>query len=75
MGFLAQGGWIMKQLWFSFFLAWVVKTAALRYGGGRTYKKARVVFIGIIVGLLVVGGFWLIIDSITGMRGNRIRIY
>ncbi len=75
LGFLAQGGWIMRQLWFSFFLAWAVKTAVLRYGGGRTYKKARVFFIGIIVGLLVVGGFWLIIDSITGMHGNRIRIY
>ncbi|MCH7707991.1 MAG: hypothetical protein IH884_05845 [Myxococcales bacterium] len=27
------------------------------------------------LGLLVVGGLWLIVDSITGMRGNRIRIY
>ena len=75
LGFLAQGGWIMRQLWFSFFLAWLVKTAVLRYGGGGAYKKARVFFIGIIVGLLVVGGLWLIVDSITGMRGNRIRIY
>jgi len=75
LGFLAQGGWIMEQLWFSFFLAWLVKIVVLRYGGGRVYKKARVVFIGIIVGLLVVGGLWLIIDSTTGMRGNRIRIY
>jgi len=75
LGFLAQGGWIMRQLWFSFFLAWAVKTAVLRYGGGRVYKKARVFFVGIIVGLLVVGGLWLIIDSVTGMRGNRIRIY
>ncbi|MDP6595162.1 MAG: hypothetical protein QGI86_04585 [Candidatus Poribacteria bacterium] len=75
LGFLAQGGWIMRQLWFSFLLAWLVKTAVLRYGGGGGYKKARVFFIGIIVGLLVVGGLWLIIDSTTGMRGNRIRIY
>jgi len=75
LGFLAQGGWIMSQLWFSFFLAWAVKTAILRYAGGRAYKKARVFFIGIILGLLVVGGLWLIIDSLTGMRGNRIRIY
>ena len=75
LGFLAQGGWIMRQLWFSFFLAWAVKTTVLRYGGGRVYKKARIFFIGIIVGLLVVGGLWLIIDAITGMRGNRIRIY
>jgi hypothetical protein len=75
LGFLAQGGWIVRQLWFSFFLAWAVKTAVLRYGGGSKYKTARVLFTGIIVGLLVVGGVWLIIDSITGMRGNRIRIY
>ena len=75
LGFLAQGGWIVGRLWFSFFLAWLVKTVVLRYGGGRLYKKARVFFTGVIVGLLVVGGFWLIIDSITGMRGNVIRIY
>ena len=75
LGFLAQGGWIMRQLWFSFFLAWLVKIVVLRYGGSRTYKKARIFFVGIIVGLLVVGGLWLIIDSITGMRGNSIRIY
>jgi hypothetical protein len=75
LGFLAQGGWIMRQLWFSFFLAWLVKTVVLRYGGSGVYKKARILFIGIILGLLVVGGLWLIIDSITGMRGNRIRIY
>jgi hypothetical protein len=75
LGYLAQGGWIMKQLWFSFFLAWLAKSIVLRYGGVRVYKKARIVFVGIIVGLLVVGGLWLIIDSITGMRGNGIRIY
>lgn len=75
LGFLAQGGWIVQQLWFSFLLAWIAKAIVLRYGGGKTYKKARLFFIGIILGLLVVGGVWLIIDSITGMRGNRIRIY
>ncbi|MBI1922686.1 hypothetical protein HYR99_00400 [Candidatus Poribacteria bacterium] len=75
VGFLAQGGWIMNPLWFSFFLAWLVKTAVLRYGGGSALKKARVFFIGLIVGLLVVGGLWLIIDAMTGMRGNAIRIY
>ena len=75
LGFLAQGGWIMRQLWFSFFLAWAAKTAVLRYGGQSKYRSTRVLFIGIIVGLLVVGGLWLIIDSLTGMRGNRIRIY
>ena len=32
-------------------------------------------FLPVYLVTLVVGGFWLIIDSITGMRGNRIRIY
>ena len=74
LGFLAQGGWIMHQLWFSFFLAWSIKMAVLWIGGGGL-KKAKVLFTGIIVGLLVIGGIWLIIDAITGMRGNRISVY
>lgn len=75
LGYLAQGGWAMRSLWFSFFLAWLVKILVLQYGGGSAYKKARVFFIGIITGLLVVGGLWLVVDAITGMRGSRVYLY
>ena len=75
LGFLAQGGWNMGAMWFSFFLAWVVKTAVLRLGGGRAYKSTRHFFIGMIVGVLVTGGLWLLIDSMTGMKGNGLPVY
>lgn len=75
LGFLAQGSWIMRSLWFSFFLSWLIKILVLRYGGGAAFKKAKVFFIGLIVGLLVAGGMWLVIDSITGTHGNRVYIY
>ncbi|MDP6111601.1 MAG: hypothetical protein QGG53_06990 [Planctomycetota bacterium] len=75
LGYMAQGGWAMKSLWFSFFLAWLIKVLVLKYGGGAAYKKARVFFIGIITGLLVVGGLWLVVDAVTGMRGSRVGLY
>ncbi|MEO2006348.1 MAG: DUF6785 family protein [Candidatus Poribacteria bacterium] len=75
LGFLAQGGWIVRQLWVSFFVAWAVKLVVLRLSGARGYATGRVFFIGVIVGMLVVGGLWLAIDALTGMQGNRIRIY
>ena len=65
----------MRELWLSIFLAWSIKVAILRWGGGRIYKKAIRFFIGMIVGVLVVGGVWLVIDSLTGMQGNALRVY
>jgi hypothetical protein len=47
----------------------------LRLAGARGYATGRVFFIGVIVGMLVVGGLWLAVDAMTGMQGNRIRIY
>jgi len=75
LGYLAQGGWIMSQIWFSIFLAWAIKVGILHLGGGRVYKKATDFFMGLILGVLVVGGVWLVIDAVTGMRGNVIRVY
>ncbi|MAF12258.1 hypothetical protein CMK11_17570 [Candidatus Poribacteria bacterium] len=75
LGYLAQGGWIVNQLWFSFFIAWAAKLSVLRLAGARGYATGRVFFIGVIVGMLVVGGLWLAVDAMTGMQGNRIRIY
>jgi hypothetical protein len=75
LGFMAQGGWIMKHLWFSIFLAWLIKVSLLKWGGGRVYKRATRFFIGIIVGLLVAGGIWLVVDSFTAIDSSAIRVY
>lgn len=58
------------KTWFSIFLAWLFKLAILRYGGAGLYRKLRPLFLGLVVGYLVVAGMWLVIDYFTGMTNN-----
>jgi len=64
--------WIMDHLWFNMFLAWLIKVLVLKYGGVGLYLKTRPFFMGLILGQIVPGGFFLIIDHFTGMTGNVI---
>ena len=63
-------GAVFGRMWFSVFVAWLIKVLILQYGGSRLYAYIRPMFLGLILGELVVGGVWVIIDSITGMRNN-----
>ncbi len=62
--------WTAHHLMPSIFLAWLVKTTVLRYGGVTWYRKTRPFFLGLILGHYVAGGLWCIIDGFTGMTGN-----
>ncbi len=64
--------WIMDQLWFMCFVAWLLKMLILRYGGLKTYGNIRSVFLGLILGQYVANGMWLFIDHFAGTRGNQI---
>ncbi len=64
--------WIMDHLWFNMFLAWWIKVLVLKYGGVGLYLKTRPFFMGLILGQIVPGGVFLIIDHFTGMTGNVI---
>ena len=75
IGFAASMGWVMDQIWFSILLAWLIKTLALRFGGASLYSKTVPFFLGLALGQIVVGGCWLLIDSLTGTVGNRLRVY
>ena len=72
IGFPLAGVWLMERLWFSIFVSWLIKTVLLKYGGPRAYHKFRPMFLGFILGQFVAAGFWLGIDSMTGMVGNRV---
>lgn len=62
VGYMAANSWGMHVYWSPFFMGWLAKTAILRYGGLKHYRKALPVFIGLIVGDMIHGG----ISSVIG---------
>lgn len=57
-------GW----LWFSIFISWAIKTAILKFGGIGLYRKAKPIFLGLILGEYVVGGGWAIIRLLFNVQ-------
>ena len=62
----------MDSLWFSIFLAWLVKLMVMKYGGPSLFRRIRPFFLGFILGQYVISGIWLIIDFFTGMTDNSV---
>ena len=63
-----------SQMWFSVFLAWLLKILILKYGGLSVYNRLKPLFLGLILGALVVAGFWAVVDHFTGMTNNPISV-
>ena len=75
IGYVASGTWILGNIWFSIFLAWLIKSIVLKYMGPGGYRSTRWFFLGMILGQFASGGAWLVVDGFTGMTGNVIRMY
>ena len=52
---------LMRSLWFSIFLGWIVKKIVVKYGGKQTFDKTRPIFIGLIIGELIAIGVWVVL--------------
>jgi hypothetical protein len=72
IGFTVGSVWLMNQLWFSIFLAWLIKTLVLRYGGPSVYKKIVPFFLGLVLGQYTAAAFWFVVDLCTGKTGNQV---
>lgn len=60
-------------LWGSVFTAWLVKTLVIKYGGMNSYKAAKPLFVGLIVGATLAVFGWNVVDlacSITAESGR-----
>jgi len=55
IGFAMAGTGTMNSLWLPFLLAWAIKSATLRIGGMRAYRRAIPFFLGLIVGDFLCG--------------------
>lgn len=63
---LSTSGWIINYLWFSFLLTWSVKMGVLRLGGYRLYRRGAPLFVGFVVGEIVVGSLWSLVGVLVG---------
>lgn len=61
IGYLTTYSSALRILWFSFLLGWLSNTLVLRYGGVTAFKEVRRLFIGLIVGDMVMAIAWLIV--------------
>ena len=50
LAYALSGSWTMMVFWFPCLLAWLFKTLILRYGGMKTYARARPFFLGMVLG-------------------------
>lgn len=64
-----QSVWL-NWIWFSIFVAWLLKTVCLRLFGQRGYLPMRRMLLGVFVGDVAGIGLWLVIDTILGVRGH-----
>jgi len=58
LGYIVGGEWILRHLWFSIFIAWLIKWLVLKFGGLDTHRKAIPFFIGVTVGDAVMIALW-----------------
>jgi len=72
LGFAVSSNSLTNHISFSVFLAWLLKSIILKYGGPALFQRARPFFLGLILGQFFVAGLWLVIDYLTGMTDNNI---
>jgi hypothetical protein len=65
IGYLTIYSSAMRILWFSFFVGWTFNSLVLRYGGVNAFKEVRRLFVGLVVGDMVMAVFWMIV-GLTG---------
>ncbi len=58
IGYALAGTLSMEYMWCPFFIAWLAKTAVLRYGGVKLYRQALPFFLGLILGDYIVPTLW-----------------
>ena len=67
LGYILGGEWMLRYLWFSIFIAWLIKWVVLKFGGLETHRKSVPFFIGITTGDAVMIAIW----RIYGVVFNR----
>jgi hypothetical protein len=69
VGYLLCYTWSVQLIWASVFVGWLAKVMILRFGGGKAYRAARPLFLGLIFGEMTAAGFWLLFSAVRAAAG------
>jgi hypothetical protein len=72
LGFIISNAFPTMIIWFSFFLGWLVKALALRYGGAAVYERLKPVALGLIAGEASAVGLFLIAQVLLHLVGIEV---
>ena len=64
MAFVFLGGFPSYYNWFTFLLAWLLKTLVSKYGGSRLYERLKPLMIGIIAGSVLGSLLPMVVGSV-----------
>ena len=64
LGFVMCGSWSLVVYWFTIFVAWVVKSIIVHYGGLSGYARARPFFLGLILGEMSIAVVLTLLDAV-----------
>jgi hypothetical protein len=67
VGYVMCNTLIMGAFIVPFFAAWLAKTVVLKFGGGNAYRRSVPFFVGIILGDVVIQGFWALYGWVFGV--------
>jgi hypothetical protein len=70
IGFLLAYTYPIQTMWFSIMIGWIAKVMIVKFGGAELYRKARPVFIGLIIGEAGAIAFWLIVSLVLLAAGR-----
>lgn len=62
LGYAISGSWEMNLVWMPLLIAWLIKSAIIKWLGDRYYQKAAPIFMGLILGQFVVGSILNIVS-------------
>ncbi len=65
LAYALSASWTLIVFWFPIFVAWLVKSLLLRYGGVRSFHRCAPFFIGLIYGEFFMAVVWALHSLIT----------
>lgn len=72
LGYVMAASYPLHELWFSIFIAWMVKSLTTRYAGAETARKVGPLFLGLALGDVAMMLFWICVDGWQGHTGHQL---